>query len=272
MISSMKKKSGKRRVFQVHPSKKIQNFEEIESIEEIELSLRRAKELGSRCVFWTKDQKLISHGRVKASDQMLQIVLPGLPSQTPPEEFEALEHSTPCFVMVFLPQQSVLGFECSFLSHGLAISDSSQSRTLQVTLPKRAYRIQRRKHQRFTIPGGYDIRARLSLSDQAYSFRIFDLSSGGLSLLVPEEEAPLFKKNQFLHGISFSFRFHPFLLSGRVMDIRSLHPSSPGLTSLEQQKKWRKVGIEFKGLSTADDEKISIYVLENLIQFSGQMV
>ncbi|MFZ9594488.1 MAG: PilZ domain-containing protein [Bdellovibrionia bacterium] len=141
---------------------------------------------------------------------------------------------------------------------------------LEFSLPKRLFRAQRRKNQRFRILQGYVLRVEFvdpRASATVIRKKIYDISSGGLSFLTEDQERMPFYVGQRIEGMSISLRSETLTLCGEVLHLRRLPKSHPSDTEEKI-----KVGIVFRGINPAHAKLIEAYVAEETRKFFARIV
>lgn len=138
---------------------------------------------------------------------------------------------------------------------------------LKFDLPAKTYKVQRRKDVRFQIPEGYLLKVEFQdplFPGTTHSRKVFDISAGGMSFIVPEQDAPLFTEGLILHGIQFTLRGKKIITEGEVRHARPLPARS--------KEQGTKVGILFKKLAQLDNQAITAYVFDETRKYFSRFL
>lgn len=121
--------------------------------------------------------------------------------------------------------------------------------------PEQLYKIQRRANFRLPVPDGYIIRASFPSPiepDVRLEYKVFDISSGGLSLILPMGLESRFHRGAILTDLTFKLRGQLIRALGEIRYIENLtlHPTLTG----------SKMGIQFRHISAEDAKIVTDYV------------
>lgn len=148
------------------------------------------------------------------------------------------------FIAIYLKNASVIGCRVKV--------ESLNENSVSFIRPRSIYLIQRRKHPRYSIPGGYEVQAQIlaSSSDLIGSFRVSDLSEAGIGIEVSDSEQ--FQKFEALSRVIVRFR-----LQNQQFEIGAQIRSRVN----------HKIGLEFDGMSESAKEWLSDFVTSQLAQY-----
>ncbi len=200
---------------------------------------------------WTKEQKHVINTQLSVLHEEEKILYVSIPAETAPKEFlaqlEALG-SHDCFFSVSLTRANIF-----FKAKCIDYDDGG----FRFEMPVAIFKVQRRKDMRLLIPFGRTIRVELqdpTFPEQKLSKKIFDISSGGLSFIASDSEAPLFPSGALLKGMFFSIGSRKINVDGEVRHLRAQAADSanPG----------HKVGVLFTRISPGDAQWIAAFVFE----------
>lgn len=123
--------------------------------------------------------------------------------------------------------------------------------------PEKIYKIQRRKDIRLPIPFGYTIK--VSFKDplnpnKTMIKNMCDISVGGLSFFIEDEETPLFPEGSILENVTFKIFTHLVKVKIEIKHKVVQNDESNHTTY--------KVGVAFVDLDAKDQNQISKYVTE----------
>ena len=200
---------------------------------------------------WTKEQKHVINTQLSVLHEDEKILYVSIPAETDPAAFMAqLETlgSHDCFFSVSLTRANIF-----FKSKCLGFDDGG----FRFQAPTALFKVQRRKDMRLLIPFGRTIRVEMpdpTFPDQKLSKKIFDISAGGLSFIVTDNETPLFHAGAMLKNMFFSIGSRKITVDGEVRHIRAQAADSanPG----------HKVGVLFTRISPGDAQWIAAFVFE----------
>jgi hypothetical protein len=178
-------------------------------------------------------------------------------------------------VTIYSPDIGIIGFHARLL-------DVYEDGWVNVGVPKRAIRTQKRVDPRYTVPSGYELtvdfkkprvaqaaadgvtfnnvtndRASLVQHWGFHTCRILDLSSTGLGFLVPKSETAEYPKGLKLKQLVIRLRGREITADAQVM------------SCLPQPGEFVKVGIRFLKIEEEDQDFLRSYVLEHLIQYDS---
>ncbi len=216
--------------------------------------LRQGVKSFATTILWTKGQEmqLATHlsSYVEGGKYM------GLYAWSPPEfdraSFEREIAKSPeaeCYFSVALTTAHVF-FHTRYLGY-----DPIEG--LKFAAPEKVYKVQRRKDFRLPIPDGYLIKmecAHPSDASATFTKKIFDISPGGMSVILDDVEDVLFHEGLFLTGISFRVRGRRIATDAEVRYMKPIlfHARLKGI----------KMGMQFLNLDRKDYEFIKSYVNE----------
>jgi len=157
-------------------------------------------------------------------------------------------------VFIYLKDKAIIGFQTDFVS----VEDGK----MKLVFPKKAYRVQRRKHQRYRLRQGYLVEARYHNPNylQAEQARqVYDISAGGLSFIIDHKEVPDYKVGMIMRHVQVAIRNKPILVDAEVKNIVLIEPH-------HENPKY-KVGLLFRRILPEDVEFLESYIIENTVQF-----
>lgn len=181
------------------------------------------------------------------------------PEEFPPEQVEAQSKFAvqTSMVVAFLRSHELLCIQ----TEGAIWKEGE----LILPQPWTAFKLQRRKEPRYTIPGAYEFYISLrSLEDPQVSIRrrVMDLSMSGMGFYVESpKEADLYKKGLFLRRVNLMLENRHIFLDLRIAAVVRLrhNPRMPGF----------KVGVEIMRINPVDKRYVAAYIARGLAQ-SGQ--
>ena len=141
----------------------------------------------------------------------------------------------------------------------------TNERDLLFALPRKAFRVQRRKDERFVIPGGYTVEVHVPNPinrSSTLTYKVFDISSSGLSFIVSPSEARGFAPEAPLTACVLVLRGKEIAFKARVRNHAPLKR-----TKASDPVSRVKVGVSFEFIDPEGGSIIDDYLLENLIQY-----
>jgi c-di-GMP-binding flagellar brake protein YcgR len=163
--------------------------------------------------------------------------------EIPEEHFAKLEEKA-----LFLLSQAQTGIrvgysvnEASIFVHGKIMSHFLRSFIVEVTMPM--LKLQRRAALRLKLTGS--IKASLKIDGNTYP--AFDISAGGISLVVNFAEQANFKKQQLLQAIVLTFQGNEFNVNLETINI----------TAHGKEGTSHRVGFRFRNLPAAAEQMIA---------------
>jgi c-di-GMP-binding flagellar brake protein YcgR len=209
-----------------------------------------AKELAPTLI-WTKDQEHVIRAHLKLLNQADQVICMRTPKDFELAKLKAVfqkNGSDECFVCI------TLGGAHIFFKTRFKIQDNVG---LKFFLPTTAYEVQRRANPRYEIPQGYVFWAEFlnpTNLKESIKRKIYDISAGGLALVLPEQEASPYVTGVILQQLKISVRGKLIAGEGEVRYSKALSETWNG--------KFKKVGIRFKEFLPQDIELIREYVAD----------
>ena len=202
-------------------------------------------------MIWTKEQKHVINTQLLVFHEQEKILCAAIPPETDPDWFKDQLNalgSQDCFFSVSLSRANIF-FKARYAGHDTG--------GLRFEEPTAIYKVQRRKDMRLLIPFGRVIRVEIpdpTFPDQRISKKIFDISAGGLSFIVTDNETPLFPASSILKNMYFSIGSRKITVDAEVRHLRPQPSDSanPG----------HKVGVLFTRISAGDQQWISAFVFE----------
>jgi c-di-GMP-binding flagellar brake protein YcgR len=129
---------------------------------------------------------------------------------------------------------------------------------IQLKAPDTLFKLQRRASLRINVPRSYAPRVTFPMKDfdpkNLPTFRVLDLSSGGLAMAVIPEHADRFKSGLVIDSLSFKLRGRDIVVSGKVAHMKK--------TDNDFGKPIYKVGITFLNIKPKFEQMISQFVLD----------
>ena len=127
--------------------------------------------------------------------------------------------------------------------------------------PLEIFKVQRRKDFRAPIPDGYVMYVTFTdplIPNKEVKAKVFDISAGGLSLVIPHEEEAGFEPKKILKNMKLTLKNHDIECEGEIRYTQDLATR----THVTKMIEGIKVGIKFNKIKEADTQKIASYVLE----------
>jgi c-di-GMP-binding flagellar brake protein YcgR len=161
--------------------------------------------------------------------------------------------SRDCLLMIFAGNRYILGINVECIEMG---------DVLTFNIPKKVFRMQRRKSVRYVIPTGYDMYVEMASVEEPHlrtRRKLLDISEHGLAFFVlSRREGALYLKNAVLKRCSINIRNHEIKVDLKVMN-RIEH---------DQGKKGggTKIGTEFTSISVDDLDLLTQFVYSQLAQ------
>lgn len=211
--------------------------------------------MGSQVVLWFEGQEPLFRSRFKDSSKVTDTFYIEIPSQFDADEFSKRvkkESDDHCYLNGFIKNDGVISLRVKYLGHD-AIG-------FKFEVPDRIFRAQRRGEVRYSIPSGYDLTVQLpNLRGKGppISRKLFDISTGGISLLTTSNELEILKPGLILRHVVF-------VLRGRKIqvDVEVRHVQKPNHKTENPEV---RIGMQFKKLGTNDENFIAAYVAEHMI-------
>jgi hypothetical protein len=232
-------------------SERPRDFIPVDSEAEARSLLREGAKTLASAMLWTKDQTHVLQTHVSHYSESDQHLCFWIPKETDPKQLVsglAELGEKECFFSISLPRANIF-FKASFL--GL------EKAGFMFKLPSRIFKVQRRKDLRFAVPDGHILKATFQdplQSSDSLTRKVHDISAGGVSLVISEEDRPLFPAGTVLKEFFFIINGRRIACEGEVRHVKRVTADSrnPGL----------RAGVMFKRLRAADEQWIASYVFE----------
>lgn len=202
-------------------------------------------------MIWTKNQEHVIHTQLtrftKAEKYVYALAPKGFDASAFMDEL-AKSDSKDCYFSVSLTRANV------FFKTTLIGMDKS---VLHFKMPEKVFKVQRRSDLRYKIPDGWILKADFTdplFPENKVSKKVYDISAGGCSFLVPESEKVAFQPDLILKDFTFTIRMKTI-----VVDAEVRHAETP---KDERMDGVVKVGIKFKNLRPGDAQHIASYVFD----------
>lgn len=226
-------------------------FQPVEDPAEARKFLKEGSRNLASAMIWTPSQKHVVYTQMSVYDEASRMLYAMIPADVDPDWFssqldELKTHD--CYFSVSLARANIF-FKAKHLGHDAG--------GFKFQAPEAVFKVQRRKDMRLLVPFGRVIRLEMSdptFPDQKMSRKIFDISAGGLSFIVSDDEAPLFPSGAKLKSMFFSIGSRKIICDGEVRHVRAQPADSahPG----------HKVGVLFTRIGSGDQQWISAFVFE----------
>ena len=229
-------------------------FERIESDTETRKLLIETARTSASATIWTKDQKITFESHFTSYDEKGGFLYVWIPTQLDPEELntsvlasKALADRA-CFFNVSLSRANIF-FRAEFMGY--------DSQGYKFRIPDKIFKVQRRAYLRFLIPLGHVIKVEFQdpyLDENTISRKVYDVSGGGLSILLEPADLGLFEAGTVLKNVRLT-------VNGRKLTcnalIRHINPKASG-----RGHDTGRMGVEFQNIKEADRQHIVSYVFE----------
>jgi hypothetical protein len=218
-------------------------FRLVENPKDAEILLREGVKGHCATLIWTPEQDLIFNTRLSGLDLNGRSLTTRIPKEG---EIHRLRGKD-AFFRISLARASVF-FKTAFAG--------VDSRGASFWYPEKIFKVQRRRHLRLPFPEEAGRMVTL-LHPGERGIRVerimLDVSAGGLSFLVSDNEAPAFASGIVLEKVSFSLKGRSFTTSAEIRHIQAMpgDPPRPGV----------KIGVQFRDLKAGDSDFIASYVL-----------
>ncbi len=215
--------------------------------------LKEGVEILASTAIWTKNQEHLIQSYIRHLDpenRLIHTIIPGgfdlnplnsILTQTPPVDFF---------------------FSLSLLSSNIffkTVFKGSDKTDLKFELPKQIFKVQRREFVRSPIPGGVTLQIKFqnpNASQKQIIKKVHDLSGGGFSFMVTNEDVALYKPGHILKNIELTLNHMHIKAEAEIRYI-----GKPSLAS-DTAPPEMKVGLKFTQLSNNDREGIIFHVFE----------
>lgn len=134
-----------------------------------------------------------------------------------------------------------------------------EDRLLKFEIPKKIYKVQRRKDMRFMVRDGYLIKISFKVGGLDLVKKIYDISAGGVSFLIEPSEESLFATGSKIEGMKFEILNKEVVAHGEIRHNRAV-----------RNKEAYKVGLIFTHIDEADASLINKYVFDENIRFMSR--
>lgn len=240
---------------------KISLFSAVKSAAVVARAFQVAAKDKTSVMFWLKKQSLKFEAKIVQYFKDAGRIVIQLPSAVTSEQLiKAIakqEHSREIFGS-FQVDDTYFFFKTTFIRE-------PEHSNLSLETPKNFYKLQRRENLRIPLSRQSAPKVTLFRPDQKYtqkaaedpwnyiSFRMLDISAGGMSLAVKLEDEFLFKNSAKVHDIYFRLRGAAIVVEGKVVH-RAQVLSDKG-------KPIFRIGIQFSGLTVSHEKTIAQFVL-----------
>lgn len=158
------------------------------------------------------------------------------------------QHSNEIFGSAIIDQQPV--FFQTF------INGQIHDRTLDVDIPTKLFKLQRRNTLRVPVRKGIKISVNLTVKGKPNSdYTVVDVSVGGIGIEIAEEAIELFPTGTKVSSIEFKIKDSVINTSGEVRHVKTEASATKG-------KKRTRAGISFTKLSEAQEKILVQHVLD----------
>lgn len=230
-------------------------------LEDARKFLKEAVRTIASTMVWSKEQKHVITTDIRAFDEQGKMLTVWVPTGTDPAAFVAQLQalgSMDCYFSLSLTRANVF-FKSRCLGH--------DANGFRFALPEKVFKVQRRKDTRLMIPYTHTVRAEMPdplFPNQRLSRKVFDVSTGGISLIVTDAEGAMFQAGLQLKGITFSIRSRLIKVDGEVKHLR---PQPTGSTAPGV-----KVGIQFTRVDAGDAAWIGAYIFEETRKYVSKIL
>lgn len=237
-------------------------FELVKDKTEASRLLKEGARTAASVIIWTKEKEQVVHTNLSFFSDDKKLIYTWFPKEGfNPADFRRSVAASPdreCFFSVSL-NRAIVFFKSTF--HEIT-SDS-----LQFELPEKVFKVQRRASLRFPIPSGQILK--LEYDDPEHperrlSKKVLDISASGLSFIIPDEEAGLYKKEQELKNFVFILRTRVIHTDAEIKHVQIL-PSGG-------RQKGIRIGVHFEGIRPADSQLIAAYVFEESRKYYSKFI
>ena len=236
-------------------------FEPVEDIAEALKLVREGAKTLSSAMIWTKDQAQVINSHISVYSDAGHCFYCWTPKDFDPHQFMdemAKSGESECYFSISLLRANIF-FKTRFVGF--------DSAGLQFKLPTKVFNVQRRKNLRFPIPDGYTIKADYAdpLSPETVlTKKILDMSAGGISFLIQENEVPIYPAELILKDLSFTVRGKKITVSAEVRHAKKLPEGS--------RFQGFAVGVMFKEIRAADSQHIAGFVFEESRKYFSRFI
>lgn len=158
---------------------------------------------------------------------------------------------------------SLLRAKIFFRSRFIGFSKSN----MQFRYPDKVFKVQRRNDVRLPVRDGYVLRVEYQdplNSDDVLSRKAFDISAGGISILVPQDESAMYPRGLILKNLTLTIRQKVIHTDATVCHVSEIK-GNPNTENV-------KVGLQFKDLQPADNQHIASYVFEESRRYYSRLM
>lgn len=232
--------------------KKPRELVEITNLQEALSTLKQGAKFFSNAMFWTKGQEAVYHSHLSLFSEVDRVFYVSVPAK----DFESQsfkdalskQKSYDLYFSVSLTHANIF-FRARYIGYDAG--------GLKFELPEKIFKVQRRKDVRFTIRDGHLLKIKFKdpiFPETEVEKKAFDISAGGLSIIVSPEEEVLFQPGLTLKGLRFTIQNRSIECEGEVRHSLPLPKSNrpPGV----------KVGILFRSIRAGDAQHIATYIFE----------
>jgi hypothetical protein len=232
-------------------TKRPREFQPIEDYKEILAYLTEGTKALASSMIWTEDQAFVINSHITSLDQLDKAFFVRIPKDFDLKQMNHAVASTgknECFFSISLPSANLF-FKTAFRDQAL--------KELKFTIPKIAYKVQRRANVRFSIPEGHLLWVEFQdplFPEKTLKKKVIDISAGGLAFSISQEEHGMYVPGFILRNMKFTVRGKLIVTEAEVR-----HKQDIDVTSLDRHK---KVGILFKNLPAASTSLVATYVFD----------
>jgi hypothetical protein len=221
------------------------DFTLVEDPDEARGYLSEGSRLSSTVMLWTSGQSHVikgAFGRYDRADRSFFVTLPkkfkldGFLNDHRRGSFQE------CLFNVGLVSAHVF-FKAKFIK----VDDGG----LKFYVPEAIYKVQRRKSLRYCFP----TKERLMLEIGDRKRPLLDVSAGGLCFFATDQEAKFYTAGSVINGCSFK-------LGDRMIKFDAEIRHAVQTCQLDEKTIGKRVGVQFRKLSAADDQYLAWFVLE----------
>jgi c-di-GMP-binding flagellar brake protein YcgR len=240
-------------------------FEPVTSASEALGLVREGAKTLSSATLWTKNQERVVNTHLSVYSESTDSFYCWTPKDLDPkifmDEIAKIAHKggeTDIFFSVSLQRANIF-FKTKFMDFDQA--------GLRFKLPTKVYKVQRRKELRFPIPDSISLKVEFNdpLSPGSRSSRkVGDISAGGMSFLINEDELPMFPTGLKLEDFSFTIRSRKITVAAEIRHSRKI----PGINHARNAI----VGVLFKDIRPGDSQHIAGYVFEESRKYFSRFI
>lgn len=244
---------------------KPREFEPIQEPQEISQYLKEATKTFASALMWIAQQENGIQTQLALFSEVDQVLYVWVPKELNIQRFlgELLNKTPPeCLFSISLTRANIF-FKATYLGYDNA--------GFKFKIPEIIYKVQRRKNLRFPIPDGHILWVEFQdplFPEKRMKKKVLDISAGGLSFLILEDEIEVFGVDLILNDMQFQIKGRPILCQGEIRHSKPLSEEA----MRDSKKRWIKIGVYYRQMNVSDSEFIAAYVFDESRKYFSKFI